>query len=167
MLDAFGAYLDFGLLHDPDGDVALVSVHATRWQPETWAATGSSAPIPQGLRRPWPSDAILDSLLQALESRPAVLAGDWNEDLDFPGPGDPQAAAFRQRAVDAGLVEAVSSTFRGKVRTNLMHQTKNPYQNGSGLPDRRSCGEAPLSVGLVRAGCPAERPRWHHRYLGH
>ena len=85
--------------------------------------------MPQGLRRPWPSDAILDSLLQALEGRPAVLAGDWNEDLDFPGPGDPQSAAFRQRAVDAGLVEAVSTTFRGKVRTNLMHQTKNSYQN--------------------------------------
>lgn len=44
VLDAFGAYLDFGLLHDGGGDVALVSVHATGWRPEAWAATGSSAP---------------------------------------------------------------------------------------------------------------------------
>jgi len=129
VLDAFGAYLDFGLLHDADGDIALVSVHATSWRPELWAATGIGPSMPHGHFRPWPSDVILDFLLEVLEDRPAVLAGDWNEDLDYPGPGDPEAAAFRQRAATAGFVEAVSTSFKGKVRTNFMPQTKNQYQN--------------------------------------
>ncbi len=128
-LHAFGAYLDFGLLHDAEGDVGLVSVHATSWRPESWEATGSGEAMPRGLVRPWPSDGILNALIEVLEGRHAVLAGDWNEDLDYPGPGDPDAASFRQRASHAGLVEVVSTTFKGKVRTNFSHQTKTAYQN--------------------------------------
>lgn len=94
VVEALGAYLDFGLLHDAYGNIALVSVHATSWRPELWAATGSSGPMPHGLFRPWPSDVILDVLLEVLEEWPAVLAGDWNEDPDYPNTGDPSAAAF-------------------------------------------------------------------------
>ena len=58
-----------------------------------------------------------------------MLAGDWNEDPDYPYPADPGAGAFLQRAADAGFVEAVSTTFKGKVRTNFAHQTQKSYQN--------------------------------------
>lgn len=131
VLDAFGAYLDFGLLNAPAlaGEVVLASVHASRWQPHQWATTGRPDPMPRGVRRPWPSDVILDALIDVLAGREAVLAGDWNEDLDYPAPGDRAAAAFEQRARDAGLVEAVSSTFKGKVRTNFADGTTKAYQN--------------------------------------
>jgi endonuclease/exonuclease/phosphatase family metal-dependent hydrolase len=129
VLDAFGAYLDFGLLHEGDGDIALVSVHATGWRPELWVATGSTDAMPGALLRPWPSDVLLDTLVEVLGDRPAVLAGDWNEDPDYPHQDDKGAAAFQQRAADAGFVEAVSATFKGKVRTNFSHQTQKSYQN--------------------------------------
>jgi hypothetical protein len=129
VLEACGAYLDSGLLYDTEGDIALVSVHATGWRPELWAATGSKETMPHGLYRPWPSDIILDTLIEVLGNQPAVLAGDWNEDPDYPHPGDPHAAAFQERAVSAGFVEAVSTTFEGKVRTNFSHRTQKSYQN--------------------------------------
>jgi hypothetical protein len=129
LLEAYAAYLDFGMLLEPPGPIMLASVHATRWFENTWAATGRPEPMPEGSQRPWPSDAILDALIEVTGGHSAILAGDWNEDPDYPRPGDPGAAAFQQRAVDAGLVEAIGHTFGGRVRTNFSARTKAAYQN--------------------------------------
>ena len=94
-----------------------------------WAATGNREAMPHGPRRPWPSDVLLDTLISLLGDRPAVLAGDWNEDPDYPHPGDTFAAAFQQRAADAGMIEAISSVFQGKLRTNFSHRAEKSYQN--------------------------------------
>jgi endonuclease/exonuclease/phosphatase family metal-dependent hydrolase len=129
LLDALGAYLDFGVLRGHGDDIALVSVHAPGWRPETWAATGLGIPQPTGLHRPWPSDLILDALVSLLDGRPAILAGDWNEATNYPQDDDEYAAAFFNRARNAGLVEVVSDTFGGPVRTNFTRQAKRSYQN--------------------------------------
>lgn len=129
VLRAFGAYLDFALLRAGGLEVVLASVHVpTKWYPEHWKGAGRQGPMPSG-PRPWPSDVILDGLIEAIGTSEAVVAGDWNEDVDWPGAADADAAAFLQRAQDAGWLEAVSSTFKGKVRTNFAVRTVKPYQN--------------------------------------
>ena len=129
VLDAFGAYLDFGLLHLEGTDIAVVSVHATRWQDAQWAATGAAGPTPTSSDRPWSSDVLLDTLLAVLGDQQAILAGDWNEAPNFPTEGDPGTAAWFGRARAAGLVEAVGTTFGGPIRTNFCASTKASYQN--------------------------------------
>lgn len=55
LLDAFGAYLDFGLMQFDGEDVVIASVHAGGWQDNTWAATGAAAPCaPTSAGRPRP-----------------------------------------------------------------------------------------------------------------
>ena len=83
VLDACEAYLDFALWQAFGSEIALVSVHVPPSnRPEIWAAAGRAAPA--GKQRPWPSDLVLDALLEALEGRPAILAGDWNEAPNYP-----------------------------------------------------------------------------------
>lgn len=129
LLDAFGAYLDFGLLDLGGLEVCLASVHATAWRDEQWAATGRADALPRGNDRPWTSDAILDALVEAVSGREAILAGDWNEATNYPVEGDPGATAWFERARSAGLVEAIATTFGGPVRTNFVSAVKKSYQN--------------------------------------
>lgn len=75
--------------------------------------------MPCGNARPWPSDAILNALIEVLGSRPGITAGDWNEAPNYPAEADPQTRAWFERAESAGWVEAVSTAFGGPVRTNF------------------------------------------------
>ena len=128
-LDAFDAYLDFALVQAVGMQVAVASVHVpTLWQPDHWASSGIVGKMPSSLR-PWTSDVILDSLISVLDGREAIMAGDWNEALNYPGDDDPDAAAFFARAAAAGYVEVVNKTFGGPVRTNFARVAKRSYQN--------------------------------------
>lgn len=129
VLDAFGAYLDFGLMRFDGKDVVIASVHAGGWQDNTWAATGNAAPQPGRGCRPFTSDAILDALLDVIEDRPAILAGDWNEAPNYPSENDPSTISWFGRAAAGGLIEAVTTTFGGPVRTNFCRSAKTAYQN--------------------------------------
>jgi hypothetical protein len=129
VIDAFGAYLDFGLLRAYDEEIAFVSVHATSWRPEVWAAAGHTTPSPTGLERPWPSDLLLDTLLTVVSGRQAILAGDWNEAPNYPMEGDQGTMEWFDRARRAGLIEVLSLAFGGPVRTNFARSTKHSYQN--------------------------------------
>lgn len=129
VLDAFGAYLDFALVRACGTELAVVSVHVpTRWYAEHWAACGLEGNMPSS-QRPWTCDVILDSLIETLHGRDAILAGDWNEALNYPADNDPDAAAFFARAKAAGYVEVVNRTFGGPVRTNFTKVAKRSYQN--------------------------------------
>jgi len=61
--------------------------------------------------------------------RPAILAGDWNEAPNYPTEGDPGTLEWFDRARRAGLVEAVSMSFGGPVRTNFVKNATHSYQN--------------------------------------
>lgn len=129
ILDAFDAYLDFGLLSPHADPIAVVSVHAPAWRDPLWASTGLAGGPPAGYVRPWTSDVILDALLEVLEGRPAILAGDWNESPNYPTPDNPGTRAWFDRVHDAGLVEAVAMAFQSQVRTNFCRGVKRSYQN--------------------------------------
>jgi len=85
------------LWHAFDLEIALVSVHVPPSnRPEIWAAAGKA--VPAGKQRPWPSDLVLDALLEVLEGRPAILAGDWNEAPNYPSENDVATAEWFDRA---------------------------------------------------------------------
>lgn len=130
VLDAFGAYLDFALVRALDESIAIVSVHVPPCLRESvWLAAGNTLPVPSGMRRPWSSDLMLDALHEALDGRPAILAGDWNEAPNWPSLDDPGTIEWFARGRRQGLVEVVSDAFGGPVRTNFARGTKNSYQN--------------------------------------
>ncbi len=129
LLDAVGSYLDFAILEPPAlGEIVLVSVHVpTRWQAAHWASLRRVESMPTGLKRPWPSDELLDALGSVLEGREAIIAGDWNEAPGYPAPDDPGTSAFFSRAGDLGWREVVSEAFGGVVRTAFTNNAA--YQN--------------------------------------
>lgn len=147
VLDELGTYLDFAILRGGKEDVVLVSVHvSTAWSNGLWRVAGHEDSPPTGRTRPWPSNLVLETLVEVLDGRPAILAGDWNESPNWPSADDRDTAAWFQRAADVGLVEVLGLTFGGVVRTNFVRNTKRAYQNDhvfvtAGLVDRvRSVG---------------------------
>jgi hypothetical protein len=109
VLDAFGDYVGASLLHVRGTEVAVVPVHSpTSWYPGLWEAAGQGGDAPQGMRRPWPSDVLLDALVEALSGREVIVAGDFNEAWNYPADGDAGSAAWFARAKRAGWFELVS-----------------------------------------------------------
>lgn len=129
-LDAFGDYVASSLVRVSGFEAAVVSVHSpTSWYPGLWEAAGQSGPVPHGMRRPWPSDVLLDALVEALNGREVIVAGDFNEAWNYPADGDAGSAAWFGRASEAGWIELVAKLFGGPVRTNFTRRTKRSYQN--------------------------------------
>jgi len=130
VLDAFGAYVGSSLLQVRGLEIAVVSVHSpTSWYPGLWEAVGKEGPAPSGRGRPWPSDVLLDALVDALRGREVIVAGDFNEALNYPADGDAGAAEWFGRTTRAGWLEVVATVFGGPVRTNFTRQAKRSYQN--------------------------------------
>lgn len=129
VLDGFGSYLDFARVPLDDSEIVVVSVHAPTGWNDLWGATGHEGDPPNGSRRPWPSDEILDALLEVIPGQQAILAGDWNEAINWPKPGDSGTEAWFERTQGAGLVEVVSLAFEGPMRTNFTAIAKRSYQN--------------------------------------
>jgi endonuclease/exonuclease/phosphatase family metal-dependent hydrolase len=130
VLDACASYLDFGNLRLDGDDIATASVHVpTKHRPEIWAAAFTEGGNPPRSGRPWPSDIILDALMESLGGREVILAGDWNEAPNWPTEHDSGTRAWFDRARSFGLVEIISNAFSGPVRTNFTPRATKAYQN--------------------------------------
>ncbi len=130
VLEMFADYVSTSLVSVSGRELAVVSVHSpTSWQAGLWEAAGGEGPVPSGMNRPWPSDVLLDALIEALRGREVIVAGDFNEAWNYPADGDTGAAGWFGRAQGAGWTEVVAAVFGGPVRTNFTRNTKRSYQN--------------------------------------
>ena len=77
----------------------------------------------------------------------------------LPRPGQPTRPSVPAEGCRCRFVEAVSLSFKGKVRTNFSRHTKAAYQNDRVFVSD-GLAASPLGVGLERAAQPSERPRW-------
>lgn len=130
VIEAFGSYLDFASVTVGGTEVAVVSVHSPpNWRDDLWRAVANDGPLPKGMARPWPSDVLLDALIQVLADRHAIVAGDWNEAPNYPGDADPGTKLWFDRARAAPWMEAIATVFKGPVTTNFTPNATRPYQN--------------------------------------